>query len=246
MPVTPPPRPAAARRSNRRPERELTRNDPIEERWPYIRRRLRAAYPDAKVALAFSTPLECLVATILSAQTTDEIVNRVTQGPNGLFAKYRTAEGYLSVSVEELAADLKPTGFFNNKTKAVRGACQKMVDDYGGEVPRTMRELMTLPGVARKTANIVQGNAYPREHARDPDAGIAVDTHVGRLAHRIGFSSQKDPDKVERDLMRVIPRKEWFDFTYVLIDHGRTICQARLPHCEICPIKHLCPASRVP
>jgi endonuclease III len=233
MAVTPTPRHAASGKPKpmRRPERELTRNDPIEDRWPYIRRRLRAAHPDARVALAFSTPLECLVATILSAQTTDEIVNRVTQGPTGLFGKYRTAEDYLRVPVEELAADLKPTGFFNNKTKAVRGACQKIVDDYGGEVPRTMRELMTLPGVARKTANIVQGNAYPAVHARDPDAG---------------FSSQKDPDKIERDLMRVIPRKEWFGFTYVLIDHGRTICHARQPLCEICPIKHLCPASRVP
>jgi endonuclease-3 len=244
--MTPAPRaPAPRGHPTRRPERELTRSDPIEERWPHIRRRLRAAYPDAKVALAFSTPLECLVATILSAQTTDEIVNRVTQGPTGLFAKYRTAEDYLGVPVDELSADLKPTGFFNNKTKSVRGACAKIVEDYGGEVPRTMAELLTLPGVARKTANIVQGNAYPKEHARDPDAGIAVDTHVGRLARRIGFSSHKDPDKVERDLMRIIPRKEWFSFTYVLIDHGRQICEAKRPRCEICPISALCPSSRV-
>ncbi len=224
----------------------LTRDSPIEERWPVIRRRLTKAYPGATVALKFTNPLECLVATILSAQTTDETVNRVTQGPNGLFAKYRTPEDYVRVPAEELAADLKPTGFFNNKTKSVRGACQRIIDAFGGEVPRTIAELITLPGVARKTANIVQGNAYPREHARDPDAGMAVDTHVGRLAHRIGFSQQRDPDKIERDLMRVIPRKERFGFTYVLIDHGRAICDARDPKCAICPINDLCPASRVP
>jgi endonuclease III len=222
-----------------------TRDDPIEVRWPEIHERLTQAHPNATVALTFTNPLECLIATILSAQTTDVTVNNVTQGPNGLFAKYRTAEDYLRVPVEELAADLKPTGFFNNKTKSVRGACQKIVEDYGGEVPRTIAELITLPGVARKTANIVQGNAYPVEHASDPDAGIAVDTHVERLAHRIGFSSQKDPQKIERDLMRVIPREEWFDFTYVLIDHGRRVCEARLPKCEICPINQLCPSSRV-
>jgi endonuclease-3 len=147
--------------------------------------------------------------------------------------------------VEELAADLKPTGFFNNKTKSIRGACQRIVEAYGGEVPRTIKDLLTLPGVARKTANIVQGNAYPKEHAKDPDAGIAVDTHVARLAKRIGFSSAIDPDKIERDLMRVIPRKEWFSFTYVLIDHGRQVCIARMPKCEICPINKLCPSSRV-
>jgi endonuclease-3 len=222
-----------------------TRDDPIEERWPEIRRRLRRAHPNARVALKFTTPLECLVATILSAQTTDEIVNRVTQGPHGLFAKYRTAEDYLRVPVEELAADLKPTGYYNNKTKAVRGACQRIVEAYGGEVPRTIRDLLTLPGVARKTANIVQGNAYPKEHAKDPDAGIAVDTHVERLAKRIGFSAKNDQDKIERDLMRVIPRKEWFSFTYVLIDHGRQVCVARVPKCGICPINKLCPSSLV-
>ena len=222
-----------------------TRDDPIEARWPEIRKRLRKAYPNATVALAFSNPLECLVATILSAQCTDATVNRVTQGPDGLFAKYRTPEDYLRVPVEELSADLKPTGFFNNKTKSVRGACATIVEDFDGQVPRTIAELLTLPGVARKTANIVQGNAYPKEHAKDPDAGIAVDTHVGRLAQRIGFSSAKDPDKIERDLMRVIPRRDWFGFTYVLIDHGRQVCDAKRPKCEICPISDLCPSSRV-
>ena len=223
----------------------VDRNSPKEERAPLIIERLKEAYPNARVALKFSNPLECLVATILSAQTTDETVNRVTQGPNGLFAKYRTPQDYLKVPVEELAADLKPTGFFNNKTKAVRGACQKIVEDYGGEVPRTMAELITLPGVARKTANIVQGNSYPEDHAKDPDAGIAVDTHVGRLAQRLGFSDKNDPDKIERDLMALIPREEWFDFTYVVIDHGRAVCTARNRRCDLCPVNVLCPSSLV-
>lgn len=221
------------------------RNSPKEERAPLIIERLKEAYPNARVALKFADPLECLVATILSAQTTDETVNRVTQGPSGLFAKYRTPQDYLKVPVEELAADLKPTGFFNNKTKAVRGACQKIVEDYGGEVPRTMAELITLPGVARKTANIVQGNSYPEDHAKDPDAGVAVDTHVGRLAQRLGFSDKNDPDKIERDLMALIPREEWFDFTYVLIDHGRAVCTARNRRCDLCPVNDLCPSSLV-
>jgi endonuclease-3 len=220
----------------------LTRESPIEDRAPVVIRRLERAYPDAKVALNFSNPLECLIATILSAQTTDEQVNKVTAT---LFRKYRTCEDYLRAPQEELAADLKPTGFYNNKTKSVRGACRKIVEDFGGEVPRTMAELVTLPGVARKTANIVQGNAYPAQHARDPDAGIAVDTHVRRLAKRLGFSDQADPDKIERDLMRALPRRKWFSFTYVLIDHGREVCVARNPRCEICPVSDLCPSSRV-
>ena len=224
------------------PAKALSRTSPIEERAPEIIRRLEYAYPDATVALHFTTPLECLIATILSAQTTDEQVNKVTAT---LFRKYRSCQDYLAVPEEELAADLKPTGFYNNKTKAVRGACRTMVEDFGGEVPRTMAELITLPGVARKTANIVQGNAYPEEHAKDPDAGMAVDTHVRRLAQRLGFSDQSDPDKIERDLMRRIPRDQWFPFTYVLIDHGRALCTARNPACEACPVNELCPASRV-
>jgi endonuclease-3 len=220
----------------------LSRASPIEERAPAIIRRLERAYPHATVALHFSNALECLIATILSAQTTDEQVNRVTAS---LFQKYRTCQDYLAVQQEELAADVKPTGFYNNKAKSVRGACQAMLENFGGEVPRTMAELITLPGVARKTANIVQGNAYPTEHAKDPDAGMAVDTHVHRLANRLGFSDQKDPDRIERDLTRLIPRRKWFSFTYVLIDHGRALCTARNPRCEACPVSALCPASRV-
>lgn len=215
---------------------KLTRDSPIEQRAPEIIRILSETYPDAKVALNFSTPLEMLVATILSAQCTDERVNQVTKT---LFQKYRTPEDYLRVPESELAADIKPTGFFNQKTRAIRGACERIVEVYGGKVPDTMEDLLTLPGVARKTANIVLGNAFGKVE------GIAVDTHVRRLAERLGFSTQKDPDKIERDLMRLVPRETWFPFTYVLIDHGRGICTARNPKCEICPVNHLCPSSRV-
>jgi len=218
------------------PARKTTRASPIEERAPQIIRILSAAYPDAHVALEFSDALECLVATILSAQCTDERVNMVTKD---LFAKYRSAQDYLRVPESELAADIRPTGFFNQKTKSIRGACARIVEAYGGTVPDTMEEILTLPGVARKTANIVLGNAY------DVVEGVAVDTHVRRLANRLGFSDQKDPDKIERDLMRAIPKERWFDFTYVLIDHGRSICVARVPRCEDCPVSDLCPSSLV-
>ena len=235
----PPPRkaPSGARRAAR-----AKKVPPLGERAPVVVQRLKEAHPGAKVALRFSTPLECLIATMLSAQTTDENVNRVTAD---LFPKYRTAEDWLRVPEDELRAELKPTGFFNQKTKAVRGACRKIVEDFGGEVPRTIAELVTLPGVARKTANIVQGNSYPKEHAADPDAGVAVDTHVRRLAQRLGFSKEADPDKIEKDLMRILPRREWFAFTYVLIDHGRSVCKAPTPRCEECVVNDLCPSSLV-
>ena len=218
------------------PAATLTRESPIEERAPRIVRILSKTYPDAKVALNFSTPLEMLVATILSAQCTDEKVNEVTAT---LFRKYRRAEDYLKVPEDELRRDIKPTGFFNQKAASIRAACQRIVEAYDGEVPDTMEDLITLRGVARKTANIVLGNAYGTVE------GIAVDTHVKRLANRLGFSQQSDPDKIEQDLMRLIPKKRWFDFTYVLIDHGRAICVARRPRCEECPVNHLCPASLV-
>jgi endonuclease-3 len=222
---------------------QLTRDSPLAERAPEIIRLLGEEYPDAMVALAFSNPLECLVATILSAQATDKKVNEVTQG--FLFEKYRTAEDYLRVPESELASDLKPTGFFNQKTKAVRGACRMIVEEFGGRVPDSMADLVKLPGVARKTANIVLWNSYPEKARHDPDAGIAVDTHVRRVSQRLGFTGQKDPDKVERDLMSVIPKEDWFRFTYVLIEHGRAICKAPAPRCEECPVNHLCPSSRV-
>jgi endonuclease III len=220
----------------------LTRNSPTKDRAPEVIRRLKEEYPDAKVALRFSNPLEMLVATILSAQCTDERVNQVTRT---LFEKYRKPEDYLEVPESELAADIKPTGFFNQKARAIRGTCAKLIHDYGGEVPQTMAELITLPGVARKTANIVQGNSYPDRHRRDPNAGMAVDTHVRRVSQRLGFTSHSDPDKIEKDLMTIIPRRDWFPFTYVLIEHGRRICKAPTPRCEVCPVSDLCPSSRV-
>jgi len=213
----------------------LTREAPIEERAPEVIRRLEAAYPDAKVALNFSNPLECLVATILSAQSTDEKVNEVTAT---LFQKYRTPEDYLAVPEDELKADIRSTGFFNQKATSIRAACQRIVEVYGGEVPGTMEDLLTLRGVARKTANIVLGNSFGIVE------GIAVDTHVKRLANRIGFSNESDPVKIEQDLMRLIPREKWFSFTYVLIDHGRAICHAKKPLCTECPIEPLCPSSQ--
>jgi endonuclease-3 len=213
----------------------LTRDAPIEQRAPEVIRRLEAAYPDAKVALNFSNPLECLVATILSAQSTDVTVNEVTAT---LFQKYRTAEDYLAVPEDELKADIRRTGFFNQKATSIRAACQRIVEVYGGEVPGTMEDLLTLRGVARKTANIVLGNSFGIVE------GIAVDTHVKRLANRIGFSAEADPVKIEQDLMRLIPREKWFPFTYVLIDHGRAICHAKKPLCTECPIEPLCPSSQ--
>jgi endonuclease-3 len=217
-------------------EEPLSRVDPAERRAPEIVRLLSEAHPDAHVALNFSNALEMLVATILSAQCTDEKVNEVTAT---LFPKYRTPEDYLRVPEEELKADIKPTGFFNQKAVSIRAACQRIVEAYGGTVPDAMEDLVTLRGVARKTANIVLGNAYGKVE------GIAVDTHVRRLANRLGFSAEHDPDKIERDLMALIPRERWFDFTYVLIDHGRAVCVARTPRCGNCVVNALCPSSLV-
>jgi endonuclease-3 len=218
------------------PRRELDRNARAVERAPEIIRRLEESYPDAHTALDFSNPLEMLVATILSAQSTDANVNRVTQT---LFKKYRTPEDYLRVPEEELANDIHSTGFFNQKTKAIRGACARIIEAYNGQVPNTMEELITLPGVARKTANVVLGNAYGVVE------GIAVDTHVKRVARKLGFSTEKDPDKIERDLMALIPREKWFSFTYVLIEHGRQVCKAPVPRCAECSVNQLCPSSLV-
>jgi endonuclease III len=221
----------------------LTRTTPLQQRAPEVIRLLKEAYRGARVALEFSNPLECLVATILSAQATDKKVNEVTQG--FLFAKYGTAEDYLRVPESELAADLKPTGFFNQKTRAIRGACQMIVEEFGGKVPDSMAELIRLPGVARKTANIVLWNSYPEKAETDPDAGVAVDTHVRRVSQRLGFTTQKDPNKIERDLMEILPREDWMPISYVFIDHGRAVCKAPTPKCEDCVVNHLCPSSRV-
>jgi len=222
--------------------RALTRESPLAERAPETIRLLQEEYPDARVALRFETPLECLVATILSAQSTDKKINEVTET---LFRTYRSAEDYVRVPEEDLKEDLRPTGFFNQKTKAVRGACRMIVEEFDGEVPDSMADLVRLPGVARKTANIVLWNSYPEKAKADPDAGIAVDTHVKRVSQRLGLTAQKDPDKIERDLMMLLPRSDWYRFSYVLIEHGRGVCEAKRPRCEECVVSHLCPASRV-
>jgi endonuclease-3 len=173
----------------------------------------------------------------LSAQSTDKMVNIITKE---LFKKYKTPQDYLKAAPGELEQDIKQSGFFNQKAKSIRGLCQKLIDDFHGEVPDTMEELITLPGVARKTANVVLGNAFGKNE------GIAVDTHVHRLSWRLGFSDQDDPNKVERELMGLFPRNRWFSVSHLLIDHGRAICDARNPKCTECVVNELCPASRAP
>ena len=195
---------------------------------------LRHLYPDAKISLNFSNPLELLVATQLSAQSTDERVNMVTAD---LFKKYRSVEDYATVSQEELERGIRSTGFYHNKAKNIRAAAQRILTNYGGEVPRTMEDLLTLPGVGRKTANVVLGNAFGIVE------GIVVDTHVGRLARRFGWTTNEDPVKVEQDLMRIIPREDWLHLPYLLICHGRAICIARKPLCAQCTLVPLCPSA---
>ncbi len=214
------------------------------ERIRTIIRRLEKTYPEAKIALDYRTPLECVVAVILSAQSTDARVNLVTPM---LFEKYRRPEDYLAVPEEELQRDIQSTGFFRQKTRAIRGMCQKLLDDFGGEVPKTMAELITLPGVARKTANVVQNNLFPDAAATDPDAGIAVDTHVGRVSVRLGVTSwdSKEAVRIEHDLKELVPRKQWYRVTDLFIEHGRQICDAKRPLCADCPIEDLCPSSQV-
>lgn len=213
----------------------LTRRSPAAKRAPVILQRLRAAYTASTVALEASNPLEMLIATILSAQCTDARVNEVTKT---LFRKYRRPEDYLAVPEEELREDIRSTGFFNQKARSVRGTCRRLVEVYGGEVPDTMEDLLTLPGVARKTANVVLGNSFGKVE------GIAVDTHVRRLSQRFGFSTTDDPVQIERDLMALLPKADWFDATYRFVDHGRTVCTARSPKCGDCPVEDLCPASQ--
>ncbi|CAN5513529.1 endonuclease III [soil metagenome] len=208
-----------------------------------ILRRLRKAYPEARIALSFSNPLECVVATILSAQSTDATVNLVTPG---LFSKYRTPEDYLRVPEEELQEDIHATGFFRQKTRALKGMAAKLLDDYGGEVPERMADLVSLPGVARKTANIVQGSCFPDAFRKDPDAGLAVDTHVGRVAVRLGLTRHgpKDAGPIEQDLMAVTARRNWTETTHLFIEHGRRTCDAKRPRCEACSVEPLCPSSQ--
>jgi endonuclease III len=197
---------------------------------------LAVEHADAKIALRFERPLELLVSVMLSAQTTDVNVNRVTEK---LFVKYRRPEDYLAVPVEELERDIFATGFYRQKARSLRGTMQRIIELHDGEVPTEFDDLLELPGVARKTANVVsaeRGNAH----------GIVVDTHVRRLSQRLAFTKQEDPVKIERDLVRLVPRADWARFPQLLIWHGRRICDARKPRCEDCPLaESLCPSSRV-
>jgi endonuclease-3 len=198
--------------------------------------RLRAAYPDATTALRYRSPLELLVSVLLSAQTTDVNVNRVTER---LFEKYREPADYLAVPPEELERDIFSTGFYRQKTKALRGTMAMLLGEYGGEVPRRVEELVRLPGVARKTANVVAAELGEPQ-------GIVVDTHVRRLAQRLGLTREEDPVRIERDLQRLVPREYWGVFPHLLIWHGRRVCLARAPRCEVCVLNDLCPSRRWP
>ena len=206
----------------------------IKQRVRKIIARLKRAYPDAKCSLNHSNAFELLIATILSAQCTDARVNIVTQD---LFRKYRKPDDYLKVSPRELQQDIRTTGFFRNKTTSIQGAVKMLKNEYGGEVPQTMDELLELPGVARKTANVVLGNAF------DIHAGVVVDTHVTRLSHRLYLSQQKTAEKIEQDLITIVPKKDWVIFPHLFIAHGRAICKARNPVCAECAIEKFCPSS---
>ena len=199
-----------------------------------IIKRLKQAYPDARCSLNYSTPLELLIATILSAQCTDERVNAVTAE---LFQKYRGAEDYVNAAPAELEHAIHSTGFFRNKAKAIQGACRMLLDEHGGRVPKTLEELIALPGVARKTANVVLGNAYGIA------SGVVVDTHVSRVSQRLRLTMHEQPEKIERDLIELVPRADWIIFPHLLIAHGRAVCKARTPLCAECPVEPLCPSS---
>src|SRR5690348_14866100 len=208
---------------------------PKKDRIRPIIARLADAHPDATIALKFRNDLELLVSVMLSAQTTDVNVNRVTAK---LFEKYKRPEDYLAVPVEELERDVYATGFFRQKTKAIRGTMQTLLERFDGVVPRTVDELVLLPGVARKTANVVAAELGEAQ-------GVVVDTHVRRLSQRLALTRQEDPVKVERDLMKLVPREDWGRFPHLLIWHGRRVCIARRPLCEECVVVGLCPSSRV-
>ena len=214
------------RRIKDRPEKRITE----------ILALLKEQYPGAKCSLDYTTPFELLIATILSAQCTDVRVNMVTKD---LFRKYSGPKDYLAAPEEELQNDIRTTGFFRNKAKSIRGTSKKLMEDFGGEVPSTMEELLTLPGVARKTANVVLGNAF---HIT---SGVVVDTHVSRVSQRLGLTRATQPEKIEPDLMKLLPEKEWISFSHLLIQHGRNICKAPIPDCPNCILNHICPSATV-
>lgn len=209
--------------------------DKAEERIKEIVDLLKKSYPKSRTALRFQTPLQILVATILSAQCTDEKVNQITPS---LFRKYPTALDFAEADPKALEEEIRSTGFFRNKAKSIINASKKIVSEFGGKVPDSMESLVTLPGVARKTANIVLSSGYKKAE------GIAVDTHVKRLSQRLGLSKEKDPEKIEKDLMALVPQKDWIDFNYMLVNHGRKVCPARKPNCPECVLKHLCPSAK--
>ena len=208
---------------------------PKKQRIRPIIERLAVEHADATIALTFASPLELLVSVMLSAQTTDVNVNRVTEK---LFQKYHTPEDYLAAPQEELERDIFATGFYRQKAKSLRGMMQMLLEEFDGEVPRTLEELVRIPGVARKTANVVSAELG---HAQ----GVVVDTHVRRLSQRLGFTKEEDPVKIERDLMKLVPRDDWARFPHLLIWHGRRVCDARRPRCEDCVVNDLCPSTRV-
>ncbi len=195
---------------------------------------LKKEYPDVKIALDFSNPLELLIATILSAQSTDVQINKVTKT---LFEKYRTPQDYVNTPQEELEKDIYSTGFYRNKAKNIKKLCEILVVNFNSKVPDTMEDLITLPGVARKTANIVLSGAFGKVE------GIAVDTHVKRVSFRLGLTTNTDPEKIEKDLMKIIPKNDWDIFALLLIQHGRQVCEAKKPKCEICVLNKLCPSA---
>jgi endonuclease-3 len=204
----------------------------IKKIWPILRK----TYPDAAIALKFTNPLELLIATILSAQCTDVRVNIVTKD---LFKKYTSAQGWAKADLREIESDIRSTGFYHNKAVNIKGACKKIIEQFGGKVPDTMQELLQLPGVGRKTANVVLGNAFGIP-------GVVCDTHVIRLSRRLGLSENTDPVKLEFDLAEIIPMQDWTLFSHLLIFHGRNICQARKPNCPDCPIAAYCPSADNP
>ncbi len=206
-----------------------------EKRIKKIIKMLRKACPGSRTSLVYKTSLQLLISTILSAQCTDERVNQITPF---LFNKYRGASDFAKAKQSTLEKEIHSCGFYRNKAKNVIGACRKIVDDYGGKVPDSMEKLVTLPGVARKTANIVLSSCFGKAE------GIAVDTHVRRLAGRLGLSRNSDADKIEQDLMRIVPRDDWIDINYILVNHGRSVCRAKKPLCSECVIRKLCPSAQ--
>jgi len=207
-------------------------NEDIQARTKEVIKRLKRAYPDAHCALNHTDAFELLIATILSAQCTDARVNIVTAD---LFRKYRGPTDYLKVPQTELERDIHSTGFFRNKSKNIQAACKRIIDEYNGEVPRTMPEMLSLGGVARKTANVVLGNAFGIA------SGVVVDTHVARLSQRLGLTANTNAEKIEQDLQQLVPKRDWIIFPHLMISHGRTICIARKPKCLECPLNNICP-----